>query len=69
MNSSGKASWGAPQGSKDEKLNLDAVRQREQEERSWRASSAKLTLEKMRLDWKCEEACRHGRWMMAGCCS
>lgn len=34
MSRSGEESWGAPQGSKDEKLYLDAVKEREQEERS-----------------------------------
>ena len=33
MNRSCKESWGAPQGSKDERLNLDAVKQRERGEK------------------------------------
>lgn len=33
MNRTGVESWGGPQGSKDERLNLSAVKQREQEER------------------------------------
>lgn len=31
MNRSGKESWAAPQGPKDERLKFDAVKQREQE--------------------------------------
>lgn len=60
MNRSGRESWGAPRG-QPQCCETEGTR-----EADGSAKSAKLMPAKMRLGWKCEEACRKVCWAGLG---